>query len=406
MKILSAAALFILTLLLWSVVHQYLFCTRFTFSDPQPFHGPRLYNPYAQMDSSNWVMCNFHAHSNAWKGVTNGEGTTQDIWNVYDSLGYGVHLTSDYHKIDFTHEYEKNFIPAYEQGFNLKKVHYLVLGNLKVNWLDYPLPQILSNKQKILNHLTADESLVILNHPDVRNGFSRDDLKYLSGYRYMEVLSPYSTSVDKWDAALSAGKPIFIAGNDDAHNVFDHQSVGKFCTLVNTKNVTKKTVLESMKIGNTYGMQIPEIPDEDLYRKSQRLKTQLPKLQNVRLIDDIVHVNLNKAASVIIFSGQNGKELSRIVHSTHASYAIQKNDPYVRTSIIFTDGTKIFLNPIFRYTDVPFIDARPQINWAKTYLLNFFGLLILLFWGLFWFKFLFKGKLKRGVIQLPKWIPG
>lgn len=404
MKILSGAVIFILTLILWLTIHQYFFCPRFSFVEPTPFSGYKLYNPYAAIDSTEWLMCNFHAHSNAWKGFTNGKGTPHDIWKAYDSLGYAVHAVSDYHKVDLTHEYEPNFIPAYEHGFNIKKVHYLILGDQKVNWLDYIFPQIPSNKQWVLNELTKNsDNLIVLNHPDIRNGFENEDLKYLSNYQLMEVLSPSSVSLDKWDAALSSGKPVFIVANDDVHDIFDKRSVGRFCTWVNTNTSGKDDVLASMKDGNSYGMLIPEIADEDFRQKIKRFKTKLPRLNSFQLKDGIIHVAVDKRPKEINFTGKHGQELSRVTETKNAHYIIKETDPYVRTTITFHDGTKIFLNPVFRYADKPFTGTQPIIDEVKSRLLIFLGGLILLFWGWLMYQLLTARLLKKKVASFPGW---
>ena len=80
-------------------------------------------------------------------------------------------------------------------------------------WKDYLLPQTLNNKQDIINRLSADtNALVIVNHPIVRNGYSVQDFQYLTHFSCIDVLSPSCISTTMWDAALSAGKPVFTNG--------------------------------------------------------------------------------------------------------------------------------------------------------------------------------------------------
>jgi hypothetical protein len=57
------------------LVNQYFFCPQYDFKKSASFSGPLLYNPYEGLDSSNWKKCNFHAHVNAWFGLTNGKAT-------------------------------------------------------------------------------------------------------------------------------------------------------------------------------------------------------------------------------------------------------------------------------------------------------------------------------------------
>ncbi len=405
MKILGIVLIFLLSLLIWISVYQYFFCPRFIFEEPLPFQGQHLYNPYQNIDSSAWNLCNFHAHSSAWKGLTNGKGTAQDIWNVYDSLGYAVHLVSNYQKIDRAHEFATNFIPAYEHGFNINKAHYLVLGET-VHWLDYLLPQIPSNKQWILNRLTEQkENLVIVNHPDLRNGITREDVKYLSGFHCMEILSPYSNSVAKWDSALSTGKPIFLVGSDDTHDIFDIASVGRYCTVVNASIPSRVNIVQALKTGNSYGMKIPEIPRERFGEKIIRFKNGLPRIKSYTVNNSTIELVLDRTAKEIIFYGQYGQELARINSARKALYTIKDSDPYVRSEVTYSDGTMVYLNPIFRYGESPFKGSLAVIDQAKSKFLGTLGILILLVWGFAVYALVVKNYWKPSIRKLPEWLP-
>jgi hypothetical protein len=182
-----------ISLIIWLVINQYFFSPKFSFETPHPFSGKSFYNPYDSIHENDWVQCNFHAHTNAWKSFTNGTGTAADIYKIYDSLHYPVHCISDYQKINTDFINTPGYIPAYEHGYNVMKTHQLVLGSRKVAWLDYIFPQTLSNKQDILNHLAADpNNVVIINHPGVQYGYFVSDFKWLTNYNCMEVLSRFN----------------------------------------------------------------------------------------------------------------------------------------------------------------------------------------------------------------------
>lgn len=393
MKVVRIFLILVFTLILWLAVRQYLFCPQFTFVKGKPFSGNQLYNPYASIDSGEWVKCNFHAHTHAWKGLTNGRGTANNVWRCYDSLGYGVHSVSDYHKINDAFSDKENYIPAYEHGYNMTKTHQLVLGDKQVKWLDYIFPQTLSNKQYILNQLSEDAgNVVILNHPSVRNGFTEDDLRYLSNYDCVEVLNPWAFSFKHWDAALSAGKPVFIVGDDDSHDV-SLSSIGKCCTRVNVSKVSCKNVLSALKKGESYGMRIAKIPGELIEERIQRLKYELPGLKKFTVAGDTIQLAITKMAKQIQIIGQNGKILQVSDAVSNVVYVMQQQDNYIRAAITFEDGTEIFLNPVFRYSGTSVLEkAGPLINSDKTLLFFVSGLIIFSAWCAYVITFLF-GKL-------------
>src|SRR5215831_6327819 len=95
------------TVVIVAAVWQYLFCPQLIFTKLTSFSGNKWYNPYAGLSCGNWVKCNFHAHTKAWGGITNGNAIAKDVWRVYNDMGYAVHCISDYQTIntDFSEEY-------------------------------------------------------------------------------------------------------------------------------------------------------------------------------------------------------------------------------------------------------------------------------------------------------------
>jgi hypothetical protein len=384
-----------LTLVIFLVIDQYLFCPYYKFPRPEPFSGDQLYNPYNDSKPISWGRANFHAHSNAWFGFTNGKGKAADIWNKYDSLGYSIHAISEYQKINEDFKNEINYIPAYEHGFNFKKAHQLILGGHHILWSDYIFPQTLSNKQNILNRLNNDDSsILILNHPRLRKAYSCDDLTYLANYQCLEVLNPTVCSFSQWDAALSNGHPVFIVGNDDTHHILDSNRVGRECTWINSSHPGPSGVLKDLRTGKSYAMHIAEIPGEPENVRIERIRKHLPVLRKFELHDDTIRVAVTKKATSIDFIGQNGKILKTIFESASGSYLFQSTDHYVRIAITFNDHTAIYLNPVFRFsTDNPLMNPPPQVNQAKTLLFILAGSNLLILWLLFVYKVLFTRKI-------------
>ncbi len=358
-----------ISVILWITVNQYFFCPHFSFKASLPFSGKLLYNPYKSIHINNWVKCNFHAHTNAWDGFTHGKGTAADIYHVYDSMKYAVHCVSNYQEVDTTFSKTPAFIPAYEHGYGINKTHQLVLGSGKVCWNDYLFPQTLSNKQNILNCLSSDpNNVVILNHPANRNGYYASDLKYLTNYNCIEVLNPFAISSAHWDSALSCGKPAFIVGNDDVHNIFSKDSFGRMCTWVNLPRVKEATVLNALKTGNSYGMIIGKQTGA------------LPVLNRFEVVNDTISIEMSKVAQQISFTGQNGKVLASYINTSLAQYIIKPGDHYARAVIAYADGTDIFLNPVFRYDGTKITQAPVFINTKKTMTFRLIGIFILAVW--------------------------
>ncbi|WP_353719408.1 hypothetical protein [Dyadobacter sp. 676] len=337
MKILRIALLVFSSWVIWLLVSQFFLCPRYQFNTPIPFEGPVLYNPYGSMNPAQWVKCNFHAHTRAWEGVTNGHGTAHDIHNAYKALHYGVHCVSNYHHIDTTHSTRANYLPAYEHGYNIRKTHQLVLGSFRVQWLDYLFAQTTHNKQHVLSHLSEPGNVVVLNHPALKNGYTSEDLAQLAHYDCMEVLNPSVTSTAQWDAALSAGKRVFIVGDDDLHDVISRKRLGTRCTFVNVGTNSPEAVLAALKTGLSYGVIVGENERHD----------SIPQLQDFTVTHDTIRAVMSRAASEVTVTGQIGKVLATARGTDSISYRVLPEDRYARLTFKYPNGTEVLLNPVF-----------------------------------------------------------
>jgi hypothetical protein len=379
MKALKIMLLVLSSVLIVLVVEQYLFCPVYTFEKPTSFSGDLIYNPYTSALPGHWIKCNFHAHARCWGGITNGKGTADNIDEAYDKLHYGIHAISDYEFIDTTHQFSPNYISSYEHGYNVSKIHQLILNASSVCWADYLLPQTISNKQHILDDLNRDapQGLVAINHPLLRQAYKRSDFKYLTHYSCMEVLNPSCNSVALWDECLSAGKPIFIMGDDDCHNVFDTNRVGKNCTWINIKQTGKNNILQALKTGCSYGMRVGQSLSEE---EEKGDNDSMPILEKFLVQKDIISVKFNLPAKTIIESGKDGHLIQEAFNTNVALFKLGKNEPYARITVNYKNGTQVFLNPVFRYKKLPLRQAATRIDKTQTIWLQTAGLIVLAFW--------------------------
>lgn len=374
-KILQILFFIFISLLAFELV-IYFIAPVYNFPEPKPFSGEKLYNPYQGMDSLNWKKVNFHFHVRAWGGLTSGRNNSvEDFWSTYKKLGYDVPCISDYQHINTFNKDSSFYIPAYEHGFGLRKKHQLLIGARKVLWLDYSLFQDLNHKQYILNRLHDQNELVAIAHPDWESGYSLDDMKYLSNYQLVEALDNNWRSVPQWDAALSSGHPVFIVGDDDAHNIHNPYQIGRCCTFINSPTLQSTDLLNALKRGAAFGADIYMSENETFAQKAERAKL-IPVLKNVTLRNDTLWVKTSKKALRFTFIGQNGK-IKKLVRFTElAWYKIQPEDTYIRTEIKFFNhyggpGTVFYLNPVFRYNGVqPLNSLRAEVNDLKTWTLR------------------------------------
>lgn len=371
MKILKTLLYIILTFIILVVVTS-IFVPSYSFDEPKPFQGNYLHNPYKDMNPDNWIQSNFHAHTRQFGGLTNGRLNTNEMLDsVYFALGFDHVGISDYNKINRYDSANPSFIPAYEHGYGIFKIHQLCIGAEKVRKLDYFAFQNLSMKQHTLNRLEKQTRLAIPAHPSfVKKGYLVEDMKYLSNYKLMEVLNGFRISTAHWDMALSNGHLVYLIGNDDSHDVTDITDVATRFTMINSPENEAEQLLQALENGNAVGVDFPVKYDETLEEKIYRLKKNLPYITQVELKKDTLLISASKPFDKIKFIGQDGRELDSQKNKVSAFYIIQPEDNYVRTEVTFNDGTKLYLNPITRHENENIVKQRlDYINWGKTILL-------------------------------------
>ncbi|NLA16008.1 MAG: hypothetical protein GX877_05680, partial [Bacteroidales bacterium] len=328
-----------------------------------PFEGPYWYNPYQEVHpGGQWLRANFHAHSNAWGFVTSGrKNTVEDIVCKYDSLGYDIIGISDYHRI--TNPFAAGdaagtprgrlFVPVYEHGYNVMKTHQGAIGARKVYWNDYILPQTWSQKQHIIRKLKEKSRLVVLHHPAWMGGYSKKDMRSLTGYDLFEVLNDFWISEELWDVALSAGRPALLIAGDDAHNVFKQTDLARDLTMIfagmtdslledpedllegpegllkspegllegpegllkSPEGLLKSPegVYRALESGAAYGIEVTErLAHSSVAQKREGLDA-LPLLQSCKICSDSLVVVLSGEALQFNFIGQDGRLLKSVL---------------------------------------------------------------------------------------------
>jgi len=334
-KVLKNLQIFIFSIFSLCIV-VYLPCDIYDFQSPSRFTGNFLYNPYVG-SSDCWQQSNFHAHSFAWDGITNGKQKACDIINLYQKKGYAFAAISNYENIALE-DAQSNSVDVYEHGYNIFKTHQLVLMPKHVCYSDFPLFQFASSKQFIIDKLRSDAGTVVLAHPVIRNGYSDEDLRELSGYSLMEVLNHADISCNKWDVALSAGKPIWIVGDDDTHDAMDTSQTFTNWTMINCIQHNKDSLIKSLSHGNAYAVNGKDAKNDN-------------KLVEVTTNGLTVTVQLQYKADSIKLVGQNGIVRNIFADTDRAVYNFKVNDTYIR-AVIYNKGSTMYLNPVLRYDGI------------------------------------------------------
>lgn len=351
---------------------QHFITPVYVFEEAKKFDGDVLYNPY-QHSKAVWLKMNLHAHSKAWGGLTNGMKQNNDeVIREYTNLQYDIIGISNYHDPQQIYFKGKpDSLRVYEYGYNLFKAHRLVIGYGDAKFREVSLFHSIDDRQFILNSIYPDSKLLIIAHPEFGHGHKMDDFNKLTNYHLIEVLNHYRYSEGEWDLALSSGKPVFIIGNDDMHDLDKPGEVGVRYTMVDGKDNLDQT-LDELKMGNAFAVSATD-------------RICNLKLSSCEIDRMTINIKFSDTAEKIVFISDGGIVKDSVLNSTQAKYTLKNTESYVRV-IASKQNCKLYLNPLFRTKDgtLPKNEQELQINWIATIVEKFVLILatILIIWVL------------------------
>jgi hypothetical protein len=344
----------------------------YDFPKTAPFSGQQIYNPYDDVGIKSYKS-NFHAHSKAWAGATNGKNTENEVIEAYIEKGYDVACLSNYQKISpYTGQKSIIIFPVYEHGYSMKKAHYLAINAKDVVFWDFPLWQSSSHQQTITNKLRANADIVAIAHPKFGGGRTFENMEQLTGYHLIEVLNHYRNSEEYWDRALSVGRLSWIIGNDDIHDIKDPEIFQIWNNIFSAK---PEEILLNLKNGKNYATQS--------FTKQAENKL----LSCKKTGENSFEVVLEKPAD-IDFIGQNGALKQKSTQKDTASYTFANNDTYIRV-VARNQNSAIYLNPLVRYDGKSLImasDLEAKQDHIMTWVWRLGFLLAFAIFGYLWIK--------------------
>ncbi len=320
----------------------YLLQPSYRFPATKSFAGTALYNPYAGLGRG-WQRVNFHAHARAWLHATDGRQSDAEVVRHYRALGYQAAQLSNYQHITGAQLGDSTFLPVYEHGYNVDKIHQLVIGARRVDWLDFPWHQTIQNRQFVLDRLHRSGALVVVAHPELRDPTNGAAFRWLTNYDLMEVRTHSGLATAQWDTALSTGHIVWGIADDDTHDIDDPETTGREWTMVNAASAQPDSIVAALRAGRMYAVDGPASGND-------------VALERFDVRGDTVELGLSEPATRVEFSGARGAVLASLTGVAAARFVVPRDEPYVRT-VIETGRTTMYLNPVIRYDGVAL--ARP-----------------------------------------------
>lgn len=335
----------------------------YDFPGEQPFRGEHWYQPYSGYRGGG-LLANFHAHANAWGGLTFGEVSREELFELYSARGYDLVGISDYMSIAPKPPGAALYLPTYEHGYTIGRRHQTVIGASRVHWFDYPLGGGARHKQHVIDVLRPGAELLVLNHLGKAGSYVPADLARLTGYDAIEVASKYGISTGFWDAALSAGRPIWGMASDDGHTQRSRPShIGIGAVRIDADERTPEAALRALRAGRFHS----------IYMR----KNQAPiELLRCELDGGELVVKVGEIADAIRFVSAYGALRHEARGTDAARYRPDASDPYLRVEV-HARGALLFTNPLLRWDGVALAEVRARARPLPTWTVRALGALAL-----------------------------
>ena len=349
----------------------------YSFRSPEPFHGPDVFNPYREVDSSCvWKRSVFHVHTKV-KGpfpVNESDFWPDEVYAAYEKFGYDIVTFSNHNELT-VHPFDSSLqVNVYEQGYSPFKFHKLVFGSSRVRHWDPLVPLLASQKQFELDRLGKDSDFIQINHPYRTWGMSKSHMEKLSGYEIMELDTGVSTENTYWDWALSAGHYSFGLANDDLHYPDRPGRIAVRCNFLCCPSGRYGDIKATLLGGGYYAMRVPNYGKGDWDIKYAKNR-ELPKVSGVGLRGaDTLFMAVSAIADSIRVTGQDHRTLALGLNTSSLEYVLPPEEPYARFTVYFPGGEVIYSNPFARYDasvqSNPFNNAPQKVNVLLTVLFN------------------------------------
>ncbi len=276
-----------------------------------------------------WWKGNLHAHTSPASGCA--VMSMQDALNRYVACGYRFLAVSDHLTLSEPVDPRLVFIPGIEWNDAAGGCH---TGVYSCNPSVLQRAVQIRDHQTLLHELSAEDTLLILNHPNwqLTPHYRRETLLERHNYDgievyngVIEVLEGSEFASDKWDLLLQAGRRVWGYASDDSHAI-DH--IGRGAVWVQCAVPEPDQLLKALKQGRFYASSGVE-------------------LDRLTLQDSVLSVYAQDAQEIRII-GRGGVVLHRASASSLDLALADWDTPYLRCEVYGQGSRMAWTQPIFR----------------------------------------------------------
>lgn len=304
-------------------------------------------NPYSER-KSNFYKVAIHLHSDE-VFYTPERPSVNDIITSYSKHGYDLISISDYNQITYPLNQE-NYLISYEWGRNFRKRHILVVGTEIIPPSGFVISSFLPNVQMAINQVARENAFISINHPDLYEAFSKEDLLELKNYHAIEVFSPFGDKTEKWDYLLTNKGQVYCSSVDDLH--YFHESLTRELKQSFWKNILQHVMFQRNRESEAFLRYIVinannKTPNEiktsllnGNYFCIKKFNRILKDIQIPELVvkENFIQLKTNHPFLHVSFIVNEGRIAKEYKNTSTAEYQFQTKDKYVRILMITLEG--------------------------------------------------------------------
>lgn len=302
-----------------------------------------------------WHKGNLHSHTTE----SDGGLTPVEIIDWYSKHGYSFLSITDHNRLTNPNLGQTNLltIPGVEITCRRDLHEYHVVG-IGVN--EMPIKPF-HDPQDTIDAINASGGSSIIAHP-YWHDLQLDDLISLRGHCGIEIFnSNCSIEIHKglslalWDALLRRGPALWGFASDDSH--FKNPDYGGGWVMVKSKDLTQKSILDSIKLGNFYSTTGPEIYEISI--EENKLHVSCSPVRSIYVIGQYYY----SPQSINVWDGYSGdldssnlmlpESTGKVI--TEATFKLDPRQEILRVEIMDFYGRSAWSNPYFKNTG--------QIRW-------------------------------------------
>jgi len=281
----------------------------------------------------NWYKGNLHCHTN----ISDGAVSPDKCVEMYKEHGYDFLSITDHRKYYAGYQ-EKNFLMLSGTEFHLnnlvprKAYHIVGIGIENEIYTDDDF-----TPQRIIDEINKQNGIAIIAHPSW-SLLTHSDLLDLYDYAGIEVWNSISevqslrgNSSGYLDVAASKGTVKLMFASDDTHK-YGKELFGGY-SMVNSGSLDKYSIMESIRAGNFYCSQGPEI-------------------KQITVNEDSIYVECTPVKHIAFLSDTFFSARDKIWYREdglldEASYKIRETDNIVRVEFTDENGKKAWSQFIY-----------------------------------------------------------